>query len=249
MTDINVYTDGACSNNGYAGAKAGIGIFFGFDDTRNVSERVVGKQTNNVAELMAIIKVVEILHKEIIEKKKITIYSDSIYAIRACTAYGKVMAEKGWKKNIPNLELVKRAFETFQHLSNITFKHIKAHSGLQDEHSIGNENADALANQAIGGPQNIHTIQNPQNIHNMKTTQQKQNTQKNKKRGNWKTWSNEKNVHSRLFLNVPYKQKEKAKKQGCRWDASKKKWYILSSCSKEKLERVLDTWGTVQTHL
>lgn len=227
MTDINVYTDGACSNNGYAGAKAGIGIFFGVDDNRNVSERVIGKQTNNVAELMAIIKVVEILHKEIAEKKKITIYSDSIYAIRACTVYGKAMAEKRWKKNIPNRELVKRAFETFQHLPHITFKHIKAHSGLQDEHSIGNENADALANQAIGGPQNM---------------------QKNK-RGDGKGGLNKKNAHSRLFLNVPYRQKEKAKKQGCRWDASKKKWYILSSCSKEKLERVLDSWGTVQTHL
>ena len=34
--------------------------------------------------------------------------------------------------------------------SGIEFKHIAAHTGLQDKHSLGNEVADLLANQAIG---------------------------------------------------------------------------------------------------
>ena len=42
-----VYTDGACIHNGKKYAKAGIGIFFGPGDRRNVSERITGKQTNN----------------------------------------------------------------------------------------------------------------------------------------------------------------------------------------------------------
>ena len=42
--DYCVYTDGACSNNGKLYAKAGIGIFFGHNDKRNVSERVDGKR-------------------------------------------------------------------------------------------------------------------------------------------------------------------------------------------------------------
>ena len=33
---------------------------------------------------------------------------------------------------------------------NISLKHIRAHTGLQDEYSIGNENADRLANESIG---------------------------------------------------------------------------------------------------
>ena len=48
---MNVFTDGACINNGKPNAKAGIGVFLSENDTRNVSRRVIGKQTNNVAEL------------------------------------------------------------------------------------------------------------------------------------------------------------------------------------------------------
>ena len=44
--DYYVYTDGACSNNGRENAKAGIGIFLGQDDPRNVCEPVEGKQSN-----------------------------------------------------------------------------------------------------------------------------------------------------------------------------------------------------------
>ena len=53
---INVYTDGACSNNGKPYARAGYGVYFGKDDPRNVSETFNGPQTNNAAELLAIIK-------------------------------------------------------------------------------------------------------------------------------------------------------------------------------------------------
>ena len=47
---IPIYTDGACSKNGYVEAKAGIGVFFGDNDERNVSALVDSgyKQTNNV---------------------------------------------------------------------------------------------------------------------------------------------------------------------------------------------------------
>ena len=57
---LKVYTDGACSNNGKLNAKAGFGVYFGKNDSRNISKRVIGKQTNNVAELLAIIEVFSI---------------------------------------------------------------------------------------------------------------------------------------------------------------------------------------------
>ena len=53
---INVYTDGACSNNGKPDARAGFGIWFGEGDNRNTSESFTGPQTDNRAELLAIIK-------------------------------------------------------------------------------------------------------------------------------------------------------------------------------------------------
>jgi len=40
ITDYYVYTDGGCSNNGSINAVAGIGIFFGINDTRNVSQKL-----------------------------------------------------------------------------------------------------------------------------------------------------------------------------------------------------------------
>ena len=58
---IKVFTDGSCSMNGTSNAKAGIGIYFGKNDIRNVSQRIKGKQTNNTAELSAVIEVFSIL--------------------------------------------------------------------------------------------------------------------------------------------------------------------------------------------
>ena len=92
---IYVYTDGACSNNGKKNARAGFGVYFGKDDPRNASESYNGPQTNNVAELLAIIKALTILRQEIDNGEKIIIYSDSTYSIRCCTEYG----EK-WRKKI-----------------------------------------------------------------------------------------------------------------------------------------------------
>ena len=55
IPEYYVYTDGACSNNGKSNALAGIGIFFDINDNRNLSKKIEGKQTNNTAELSAII--------------------------------------------------------------------------------------------------------------------------------------------------------------------------------------------------
>ncbi len=47
-----VYTDGACQSNGKAEAKAGVGVFVGVDDPRNISLPLEKTpHTNNRAEL------------------------------------------------------------------------------------------------------------------------------------------------------------------------------------------------------
>ena len=59
------------------------------------------------------------------------------------------MLKKGWQtkgKDIPNRELVEVAYNFVKKYNNIKFQHIRAHTGLEDEHSIGNDNADRLAN-------------------------------------------------------------------------------------------------------
>lgn len=148
--DYYVYTDGSCSHNGQANAEAGIGIFFGINDVRNVSQRVDGKQTNNVAELSAVIQAYSIIEKDIVANKKVAIVSDSEYSLRCVSSYGEKCAKGGWKESIPNCELVKTAYELYKDKTNVRFIHIKAHTNNTDIHSFGNANADRLANEAIG---------------------------------------------------------------------------------------------------
>ena len=148
--DIVVYTDGSCINNGKENAMAGIGIYFGDNDCRNVSKRITGKQTNNTAELTAIIVAYDILKDDINNNKKILIGTDSIYSIRCCTSYGKKIADKGFPSDTTNLKYIKNAYSRFKDKQNIKFLHIPSHTNKNDKHSIGNMKADILANKSIG---------------------------------------------------------------------------------------------------
>ena len=145
-----VYTDGSCVNNGTSNAIAGIGIYFGINDNRNVSKKLKGKQTNNTSEISAIIEVYHIIESDIKKGYKIVIVSDSEYAIKCCTTYGKKCDMKGWVEDIPNKVLVKNAYELYKDKPNVKFMHIKSHTNNTDKHSIGNYNADKLANLSIG---------------------------------------------------------------------------------------------------
>lgn len=149
---LKVFTDGACSNNGSSEARAGIGVYFGDNDPRNVSKRIEGKQTNNVAELCAIIEVFSICETEIKQGDKLTIYSDSKIAIGWCTTTGEKYKRQNWTRNkgeIPNVELVKQGYELFKQYPNVTITHVKAHTDAMDELSIGNRNADKLATESL----------------------------------------------------------------------------------------------------
>jgi ribonuclease HI len=173
LPDYYVYTDGACSNNGKINALAGFGIFFGTDDVRNVSRKIDGKpilplslhnsvnflqlpspkisQTNNAAELSAIVHTYSIIENDIRSGKKIAIVSDSEYAIKCCSTYGEKCHRKKWAGDIPNKELVKMAYDLYGNLQNsVQFIHILAHTDNTDIHSVGNDHADKLANEAIG---------------------------------------------------------------------------------------------------
>lgn len=148
--DYYVYTDGACSKNGSKHACAGIGVYFGEGDERNIAKRVEGKQTNNVAELTAILETYSAIKNDVENMgKKVAIVSDSEYAIKCVSTYGAKCAAKGWNMDIPNLELVKRVYETYLG-KGVAFIHVMAHTGREDVHSVGNDWADKLANQAIG---------------------------------------------------------------------------------------------------
>lgn len=147
-----VYTDGMCKSNGKKNSIGGYGIFFGINDKRNVSKKLDGYVTNNIAELSAMIHAIELVADY---NTEVDIYTDSRYVLLACTTYAKKCFMNNWKnpndkkKPIPNLELIKKTYYLISKYTHINFKYIKAHTGLQDVHSVGNEKADELANLSI----------------------------------------------------------------------------------------------------
>lgn len=152
--DYFVYTDGACSNNGRANARAGLGVYFSEGDTRNLSKLVVGKQTNNTAELSAVLEAYHLIQEDLKAGKNIGVVTDSEYVLKCVGSYGEKCERVGWKKKkpIPNVELLKEVYLLYKD-SGVEFIHIDAHTGRQDAHSLGNEGADKLAVAAIGGHQ------------------------------------------------------------------------------------------------
>jgi hypothetical protein len=97
-----------------------------------------------------IIETYFIIENDLANGKKIAIVSDSEYAIKCVSYYGEKCSKKNFNVDIPNKELVKTAYDIYKNKPNIKFIHIRAHTNNTDIHSCGNDNADKLANIAIG---------------------------------------------------------------------------------------------------
>ena len=146
---INVFTDGSRilkENNFYGG----YGIYFGDNDERNKCEPYTdGEITNNRAELFAILESLNILKKEIEEKKIINIFTDSEYSLKSVTEWYKKWEKENWKDkdgNIrKNIDYIIPISSILENNKNINIKHIYSHTGKKDFMSIGNEKADNLA--------------------------------------------------------------------------------------------------------
>lgn len=76
--DYCVYTVGSCIHNGKHNAKAGIGIFFDVKDPRNISKKIQGKPTNNVAEITAVIETFAIIKNDVKNGKHIVIQNTQL---------------------------------------------------------------------------------------------------------------------------------------------------------------------------
>jgi ribonuclease HI len=150
---ITIYKDGACSENGRVGAKAGYGVFFGDNDTRNISARLPERQQSNQrAELFAVLKALESVHLDAARyhNQPVFILTDSEYTINAVTMWGQSWERNGWKRatgqNVISKDVIKRARELLGLLHDIGvrvyFQHVHSHTGIW-----GNGQADRLAVQ------------------------------------------------------------------------------------------------------
>ncbi len=131
--DVEIWTDGACVFNGHANAKAAWAFVAGKTER---SGSVEGKQTNNIAEAMAIYHA--ILWAAEKGHKKIKIYSDSQISINN--------VKKSPEKVKNNAEIFKMIANLVRGLTlTIQLEKVVGHSG-----DINNERADRLANRLAG---------------------------------------------------------------------------------------------------
>ncbi len=157
-----IYTDGACKNNQNKNIRTGgYGVFFGNNNLKinNISAKLEGpKITNQVAELTACIKAIEILIENNIIihniNNDITIKTDSMYTINCIDTWFDGWKKKGWKKAdgkpVDNLELIQKLHE-YKINYNVKFIHVRAHKSEppKDDKNYddwyGNMMADKLA--------------------------------------------------------------------------------------------------------
>ncbi|XP_043466345.1 ribonuclease H1-like [Leptopilina heterotoma] len=142
---VHVYTDGACKANGKPNAQAEIGIWFNQEHPLNISDKACNRQTNNSAEMEAIIKAIEILKN--LNYKKIRIHTDSKFVIYGIKEWLPKWENNGWKTSRKREVISKKDFVKMKSsLNNLEVELIyePGHTGI-----IGNKGADRLAKLAI----------------------------------------------------------------------------------------------------
>ena len=140
LKKVVIYTDGACRGNPGNG---GWGAILNYNDKTKEIKGFASNTTNNIMELTAVIKSIELLK----EPCQITVFTDSKYVQNGISTWIHGWKKNGWKtsnkKSVKNKNLW-LALDDQAAKHNISWKWVKGHSG----HPL-NERADELANQAI----------------------------------------------------------------------------------------------------
>jgi len=126
---IHVWTDGACTGNP---GPAGLGVVIIDGGKHRELSEYLGEGTNNIAELMAILRGLE----EVADKARpVFVYSDSAYSIGLLT--------QNWKAKA-NTELVMKLRALTKQFSELRFVKVAGHAGI-----ALNERVDELARNAV----------------------------------------------------------------------------------------------------
>ena len=140
MTEVVIYTDGACSGNPGPG---GWGVVLRWNGTVRELHGADPQTTNNRMELTAAIQALEALNRP----SQVRLYTDSTYVLNGITKWVAGWQRNGWrtaaKKPVKNEDLWRQLVKAMEG-HEISWLWVKGHAG--DE---GNERADALARLGI----------------------------------------------------------------------------------------------------
>jgi ribonuclease HI len=132
---VNVWTDGACSGNP---GPMGIGVVVLADGKRLEHGEYLGLGTNNIAELVAIERGVQMATDGGFDGgRPIRVHTDSGYSIGVLS--------KGWKAKA-NQELIARMRRMLSALPQVSLVKVAGHAGVPE-----NERCDQLAREAVSG--------------------------------------------------------------------------------------------------
>ncbi len=142
MTEVQIYTDGACKGNPGPG---GWGAWLKSGATEKELFGGELNTTNNRMELTAVIEGLGALKRPC----KVVLYLDSQYVRQGITEWIKGWKAKGWitstKQPVKNAELWRRLDDLVANGGHqIEWRWVKGHSG-----DPGNERADMLANRGV----------------------------------------------------------------------------------------------------
>jgi ribonuclease HI len=148
MTEVDVFTDGACRGNPGPGGWGAIlraggrekELWGGEDGT-----------TNNRMELTAVIRALEALKRP----SRVRVYTDSQYVQKGISEWIHSWKRKGWKtadkKDVKNADLW-RELDALAQQHEVEWHWVRGHAGHPE-----NERADALANRGIPGVATDHS--------------------------------------------------------------------------------------------
>lgn len=152
---MRVFTDGACSHNGRANAKAGYAAWFPEAPSLSGSARVPASdpQTNQRAELSAIHLAVQLLDAKGYHGDDIKLYTDSEYSINCLTKWISGWVARGWKTSaggdVLHKDLIQATSTLLSKFKSHRFIHVRAHTGGEDDLSKQNDVVDRMARATI----------------------------------------------------------------------------------------------------
>lgn len=128
---VIIYIDGACSRNGQAGARAGIGVYWPDNEANNISQPLDGHPSNQRAEIVAALK--GISQARIQGYTDITVKTDSYYVKHAAESWISNWIASGWRRPVKNRDDFMNLWESMQGLD-VRFEYIP--SGFNLAHPL-----------------------------------------------------------------------------------------------------------------